>query len=108
LSDTRLKENQTVVPDAKLSAIFDAIEPKEYDFAPPGSGTNGEALPSERRVGFIANDVQAAISATGWTNIVGNKHLDEEEYLTLDYGRLVTILWGKVRSLEARLAAIGG
>ena len=102
LSDTRLKANQAAVPDATMSAIFDAIAPKEYDLQGQGDA------PSQRRVGFIANDVQNAMNATGWTNIVGSKPLDEEEYLTLDYSRMVTILWGQVKELKTRLAAIGG
>ena len=102
LSDTRLKDNQAVVQDSTMSAIFDAIQPKEYDLHSQGD------QPSERRVGFIANDVQNAISGTGWTNIIGSKPIDEEEYLTLDYSRLVTVLWGKVKSLESRLKILEG
>ena len=41
-------------------------------------------------------------------NIVGSKFVDEEEYLTLDYSRMVAILWGQVKELKARLVAIGG
>ena len=109
MSDTRLKLNQTAVPIATLATQFDQIEVKEYDLQGQGSDPiSNVPAPSERRVGFIANDVQAAISSTAWTNIVGSKQVSEEEYLTLDYSRMVAILWGQVKELKARLVAIGG
>jgi len=105
LSDTRLKQNQTLVPIATMSAIFDAIETKKCDLISTGVDTEGNALPSERRVGFIADDVKAVLPET-WTNIVGSKALNDDEYLTLDYSRLVCVLWGTVKELRARVAAL--
>ena len=61
LSDTRLKQNQAIVPPATLVSIFDAIETKEYDLISTGVDTEGNALPAERRVGFIADEVKAVI-----------------------------------------------
>ena len=106
LSDARLKENQQNVPLDTLTGIFDAIETKEYDFRPPGKDIEGQSLPAERRVGFIANQVKAAILDEAWTNIVGSKPVCDEEYLTLDYSRLVCVLWGTVKELSARVAAL--
>ena len=105
LSDTRLKHNQAHVPSATMSAIFDAIETKEYDFISTGADTEGNPLPSERRVGFIADDVKAVLPEA-WANIVGSKALNDDEYLTLDYSRLVCVLWGTVKELRARVAAL--
>ena len=105
LSDTRLKSNQVVVPADNLTQIFNAIETKEYDLR-RGTDVDGTELPTERRVGFIADDVQAAISGTGWSNIVSSKMKNDEDYLTLDYSRLVTVLWGHVKALTARVAAL--
>ena len=107
LSDASLKSNRAAVPDATMAAIFDALEAKEYDLA-TGVDPDGAPLPTERRVGFIAQDVQQAIAthAPQWTNIVGSKPVGDEELLTLDYSRLCTVLWGKVKQLEARLAAL--
>ena len=105
LSDTRLKANQQAVSAGTMTSIFDAVEAKEYDFRPPGADVDGQPLPSERRVGFIADDVQAALPAE-WSNIVSSKHAAGDEYLTLDYSRLVCILWTTVKSLTARVAAL--
>ena len=88
-----------------MSSIFDAVETKVYDFRPPGADVDGQPLPSERRVGFVADDVKAALPAE-WSNLVGNKHVAGDEYLTLDYSRLVCILWTTVKSLTARVAAL--
>ena len=105
LSDTRLKRNQAIVPVTDLTSIFNAIETKEYDLV-KGNDIDGTELPTERRVGFVADDVQAAIDGTGWSNIVSSKIKNDVEYLTLDYSRLVCILWGHVKSLTARVAAL--
>jgi len=106
LSDSRLKADQTIVPGDKLTSIFDAIETKEYDLANTGTDVDGTELHTERRVGVIADDVQAALANCGWTNIVGSKSVNDEDYLTLDYSRLVCVLWGHVKALTARVAAL--
>ena len=105
LSDTRLKHNQAIVPLTDLTSIFNAIEAKEYDLV-KGTDVDGTELPTERRVGFIADDVQAAIDGSGWSNIVSSKMKNNEDYLTLDYSRLVCVLWGHVKALTARVAAL--
>ena len=71
-----------------------------------GNDIDGTELPTERRVGFIADDVQAAIDGTGWSNIVSSKMKNNEDYLTLDYSRLVCVLWGHVKALTARVEAL--
>ena len=103
LSDTRLKENQQNVPLETLTGIFDSIDTKTYDFQPPGANLDGTPLPAERRVGFIADEVKAAISGEEWTNVVGSKPVNDTQFLTLDYSRLVCILWGVVKDLRARV-----
>jgi len=105
LSDTRLKTDQSVVPGDKLTSIFNAIDTMEYDLH-RGNDIDGEKLPKERRVGFIADDVQAAIDGSGWSNIVSSKMKNDVDYLTLDYSRLVCVLWGHVKALTARVAAL--
>jgi hypothetical protein len=105
LSDSRLKSDQSVVPGDKLTSIFNAIEAKEYDLH-RGTDIDGEELPKERRVGFIADDVQAAIDGTEWSNIVSSKMKNGEDYLTLDYSRLVCVLWGHVKALTARVSTL--
>ena len=106
LSDTRLKDNQEPVSLSTLVDIFDAVETKQYDLR-GGIDMDGQQLPSERRVGFIADEVKAALP-TEWTNVVGSKPSGDEEYLTLDYSRLVTVLWGVVKQLSARVAVLEG
>ena len=105
LSDARLKSDEVVVPTDTLTSIFHAIETKEYDLH-RGTDLDGEELPTERRVGFIADDVQAAIDGTGWSNIVSSKMKNGEDYLTLDYSRIICILWGHIKVLTARVAAL--
>ena len=105
LSDTRLKRNQAIVPVTDLTSIFNAIEAKEYDLV-KGNDIDGTELPTERRFGFIADDVQAAIAGSDWSNIVGAKPVRDTEYLTLDYSRLVCVLWGVVKGLSVRVSTL--
>ncbi len=105
LSSQKLKDNQQTVSADTMTSIFDAVETKEYDFRPPGADVDGQPLPSERRVGFIADDVKAALPER-WSNIVGSKHVAGEDYLTLDYSRLVCVLWATVKRTISRVAAL--
>ena len=105
LSDTRLKANQQTVSADTLISIFDTAEVKEYDFRPPGADVDGQPLPSERRVGFIADDVKAALPVE-WSNLVGSKLVAGDEFLTLDYSRLIVAMWGTMKELRARVAAL--
>ena len=107
-SDTRLQHNQTTILSATMSAIFDAFDPKVYDLQPVRADIDGQPLPLERRVGFIADEVKAAIAGEGWTNIIGSKPVKDDEYLTLDYSRLICVLWSTVEELRARVAALKG
>ena len=50
--------------------------------------------------------MQAALANSGWSNIVGAKPVNNEIYKTLDYSRLVCVLWGHVKALTARVAAL--
>ena len=68
LSDTRLKANQQTVSVDTMTSIFDAIETKEYDFRPPGADVDGQPLPAERRVGFVADDVKPPSPRSGATS----------------------------------------
>ena len=53
----------------------------------------------------MADDIKAALPGE-WSNLVGSKHVAGDDYLTLDYSRLVTIRWGVVKELRARVVAL--
>ena len=62
-------------------------------------------LPTEKRNSFIGNGAKSEIASSDWTNIVGSKPMNSNEYLPLYYSRLVCGLWGVVKGLNARVAA---
>ena len=104
-SDKAIKEDVTVVTPEECQAIFDAVEVKRY------LRTDTQ----QRRVGFIAQDVQAV--ATGdWACLLGrtlktlpggeDPQPDPETLLALGYDRLTTVLWGALKSQQARLSAL--
>ena len=91
-SDRRLKDD---IIDVDLSSIFDAVEPKHYSRNDKGG---------ERRVGFIAQDIEAATLRAGIPNTFTSTQHDG--MLGLDYSRLVTCLWSKLKQVENRLAVL--
>ena len=60
------------------------------------------------RVGFIAQDIQKACSDNDLPNTFNNdiEQEDGTSILGLDYSRLVTVLWSKVKQLEQRIAVL--
>ena len=97
-SDERLKTN---IQDASLEAcqqVFDAITPKVYERTD---------LPGPR-IGFIAQDVQSSAPpefANLWGTRPGGETADAP-LLTIDYSRLICVLWGVVKTLTSRIEAL--
>ena len=102
-SDTKLKDDQQVAPTADAAAILAAVDVKTY---------SRNDLDGQKRVGFIAQDLQEACDGH-WTHIVSSSpDVDEEgtetgtSTLQVDYSRLVTVLWSVVKDLTARVATL--
>jgi hypothetical protein len=95
-SDRSLKSD---IEDASLQScqeVFDAVEVKTYERTDLAPG---------KRIGFIAQDVEQSLPAE-FANLVGTRPSGLGEVLTLDYSRLVTVLWGVVKNLQARIEAL--
>ena len=102
-SDASIKEDAETISPTECRAIFDAVEAKRYFRTDIG----------QRRVGFIAQDVQAAAADPDFACLVGSTLVPgtgdspaSQELLTLDYARLTTVLWGVVKELSARVAEL--
>ena len=96
-SDQSVKSD---VKDIDLSAIFDAVDCKSY--------VRTDKPDLDKRVGFIAQDIQKACTDNNLPNTF-NADIPQDDgstILGLDYSRLVTVLWSKCKQLEARLSAI--
>jgi hypothetical protein len=96
-SDLRIKND---IQDASLEAcqqVFDAVQVKTYERTDLAG----------KRIGFIAQDIEAS-SPEEFANLVGTRPSEDAEdpFLTLDYSRLVTVLWGVVKNLQARIEAL--
>ena len=106
-SDTRLKDNVQEATTQEAGAILDAVKVKTY--------TRNDRN-DERRVGFIAQDLEKVCKGSNYAHIIGStvvpKHdadgevVSEEEFLTVDYSRLVTVLWTCCQDLRARVAVL--
>ena len=98
LSDAGLKDDQQEVPAETALGVLRAVPVKTY---------RRNDLPGQpSRVGFIAQEVEAAIPPE-WTNLVGETTSDEGEPLKgLDYARLSAVLWSVCQSLDARCQSL--
>ena len=108
-SDRRLKEGIEQADYVECQRVFDNVEVQTYK--------RNDTETSQHRLGFIAQDVQAALP-TKWQNIVRPflfEHEDKsrEEMLGIDYARLTCVLWGVLKNqqativnLDARVAAL--
>ena len=102
-SDSRLKDNQTPASLGDMQAIFDGVDVKTYE---------RNDLNSQKRVGFIAQEIEAVLPES-YRHIVGQGTISrdkteegesiEETIKTVDYSRLVCVLWGVCKNLEKRV-----
>ena len=72
-------------------------------------------LNGQARCGFIAQDLEAVLPES-YRHIVGEGTITrgeteegepiEENFLTVDYARLVTVLWGTCKNLQSRIEVL--
>ena len=112
-SDGRLKENHATASLTEMMAIFDAVDVKTYE---------RNDLGGQPRVGFIAQDLEHVCTgnfahivgegtkqSTATAAVDGEEPVEEqpqETFKTVDYSRLVVILWGICKDLKARIGAL--
>ena len=102
-SDERLKDDIQDSDTEACQKILAQVNTKTY--------TRKDHSDGFTRLGFIAQDVQAALPQDGkFQNIITSfthgKGDDQEEMLGVDYSRMVCVLWNCVKSLTARLEAL--
>lgn len=105
-SDSRLKDNQTLADPSVMQAIFDGVEVRTYQ---------RNDMAGQKRVGFIAQEIEAVLPEN-YRHIVGQGTIFrgttesgesiEETIKTVDYARLVAVLWGVVKGLEKRVGIL--
>ena len=99
-SDRALKDNETPITVAEAGAIIDQVQAKKYTRNDTG----------EDRHGFIAQDLEAACTGN-FAHIVGStpatddegEEIEGEAIKTVDYSRLVALLWTTVKDLRSRV-----
>ena len=97
LSDARLKKEITPISGEQALSVLNNIKASTY---------KREDLDNEKRLGLIADEVESAIEPLEIENVVGNKFYQNEEYKTLDYSRLVSLLIPAVNALSARVSEL--
>ena len=97
LSDARLKKEVTPISGDQALSVLNQIQGCTY---------NREDLNNERRLGLIADEVESAIQPLKIENVLSNKFYKNEEYKTLDYSRLVSLLIPAVNALSARVSEL--
>jgi hypothetical protein len=62
----------------------------------------GEAA-GETHIGFVAQDVEKVVKYTKFKNLVSEIEWNEKDILTLNYNKMISILWNVVGDLSARV-----
>ena len=88
-SDASVKTNLRAIRHKDMLEIFDNLEPKIYD------RSDSE---QKDRIGFIAQEVEAAGKMRPMFT-----HRTDEGLLTLNYQRMVAVLWGVCKDLQKRV-----
>jgi hypothetical protein len=57
----------------------------------------------ETHIGFIAQDVEKVVKNTKFKNLVSEIEWNEQNILTLNYNKMISILWNVVGDLSARV-----
>lgn len=91
-SDESLKTNIETVTDG--ASVVSALRPVRFDWI------DQVKFGSQREIGLIAQEVQAVLPEVVGTNYDGT--------LTVDYPKVVAVLIGAVKELQARVAALEG
>ena len=93
LSDARLKSEVTPVSGDQALDVLSQIQGCTYE---------REDL-DQRRLGLIANQVGEAIEQLGIDNVTSSRWHAGDQYQTLDYSRLVSLLIPAVNILSAKI-----
>ena len=98
-SDAKAKNSIEALPD-KYIAMMEAVRPVRYKL---NEGTSGRY-----HVGFIAQEVEAAMEAAGVSSLefggfVRDKDEAGEDIYLLRYGEFTAILWAKIMELDAKV-----
>ena len=97
-SDARLKANVEDVSEAMARALLRDMQPKTY-YLRKEYGT--------RRIGFIAQDVQAVLQRNGLDNTLFVKNITNpetgEQFLGLDYIDMIAVLWKGIQMLDQEI-----
>ena len=101
-SDRQLKEDIRDADIHSIASVFDSMNVRTYK--------RNDYETTRTRIGFISQEVEAALP-TEFRNIVGEYKKEEEgkdpiALKTLDYSRLVCILWGVCKNQERQIEAL--
>ena len=96
LSDAKLKSNQNLMTTEQALNVLGKIEAYTY----------GREDLQQRRLGLIADQVQDAIQELGIENAVSTKWHNDDNYKTLDYSRLCSLLIPAINELHQQIKAL--
>jgi hypothetical protein len=109
-SDTSLKNDQQPVSQEDIRQVFDGLSTKTF----VRNDIPEELASGTRRVGFIAQELQAVLPPAFQNLVVTapNYRDSGKDILAIDYGVLTSVLWEVVKGQDAKLksqeAAIEG
>ena len=96
LSDERVKKNLRAATPEELAEAFDGLQAHWYDRSD---------VAQQNQLGFMAQEVKA-LGPVGEALTANIAAEDGTELVGLDYARLSCVLWGAVKTLQARVEAL--
>ena len=94
LSDARLKTHLDPVSGNQALSVLSQIQSYTYE---------REDLQEERRLGLISQEVEEACAQLAIDNVIGTRFHQGQDYKTLDYARLVSLLIPAVNKMSQEI-----
>jgi hypothetical protein len=98
LSDKSIKKNIEDIDVKDCYKLLDNVKAKTY----MRSDKTGDAA-GETHIGFIAQDVEKVVKNTKFKNLVSEIEWNEKDILTLNYTKMVPILFSIIKDLSERV-----
>ena len=98
LSDQRLKDEVQELGQAACVGFVKAVAPKSY--------VRNDMPGNSRRLGFIAQELHAALPGPDFDILTNTFMREDGETMAVNYTRLTVVLWSALQNALARIEAL--
>ena len=98
MSDQRLKDEVQELDQAACVDFVKAVAPKSY--------VRNDMAGNSRRLGFIAQELHAALPGPDFEILTNTFMREDGETMAVNYTRLTVVLWSALQNALARIEAL--